>query len=324
MTLPRRLALATPLALAAPLVAPLAQDRPLRLVVASAAGANADLVARLLAAEAEAPFGRRILVENQPAASGQRAVEQVARAEPDGETLLFGTASQLVMNLALFENPAVDVTRAIRGIALVNRVPMVLAIPATDPAPDLASFVGQLRMGGPAQYGSGPVGTTTHVVGARFVAETSLARLDLVHVPYPSSALALTDLMAGRLSFMFDAALTALPHHRAGRVRILGVAAETRLPAAPDLPTLAEAGLPGFTGSTWNSIAGPAAMPDALVLRLAARFNEVLARPGMRRRLVELGSELPGEPLTPAQVDGFYAAERALWLPLLRQMPLRG
>ncbi len=324
MFISRRLALA---ALSAPIVAPRtprAQDRPLRLVVASAAGANADLAARLLASEAEPLFGRRILVENQPAASGQRAVEVVARAEPDGETLLFGTASQLVMNLALFENPAVDVTRAIRGITLVNRVPMVLAVPASEPATDLASFVGRLRMGGAAQYGSGPVGTTTHVVGARFVAETGLARLDLVHAPYPSSAQALTDLMAGRLSFMFDAALTALPHHRAGRLRILGVAAEARLPAAPDLPTLTEAGLPGFTGSTWNSVAGPSAMPEAVVTRLADKFNAALARAELRRRLVELGSELPGEPLSPAQVDGFYAAERATWLPLLRATPLRG
>jgi tripartite-type tricarboxylate transporter receptor subunit TctC len=321
MTASRRAALALPLLL--PAVAR-AQERPLRLIVASAAGANADVVARLLAAETEPLFGRRILVENMPAASGMRAVETVARAEPDGETLLFGTASQLVMNLAMVENPPVDVERAIRGITLVNRVPMVLTVPGADPAPTLAEFVGRLRMGGPAQYGSGPVGTTTHVVGARFVQETGLTRGDLVHVPYQSSAVALTDLMAGRLTFMFDAALTALPHHRAGRLRILGVAAERRLPAAPDLPTLIEGGLPGFTGATWNSIAAPSALPEPLVTRLAERFNAALARPELRQRLLDLGSELPGEPLAPAQVDDFYRAERATWLPLLRATPLRG
>ncbi len=300
----------------------LAQERPLRLIVASAAGSNADVIARLLTAEAEPVFGRRILIENLPAASGQRAVEQAARAEPDGETLLFGTSSQLVMNLALFDNQAVDVERALRGIALINRVPMVLCVPASDPAQNLGEFLGRLRLGGPSQYGSGPVGTTTHVVGARFVQQAGLLRGDLVHVPYQSSALALTDLMAGRLTFMFDAAVTALPQHRAGRIRILGVAAERRLPAAPDLPTLIEAGMDGFAGSTWNSIAAPVGLPDALAEQLARRFATILGSASFRARLTELGSELTEEPLTPAQVDGFYAAERALWLPLLRANPV--
>lgn len=321
MTLSRRTALGGLLAL--PAFAGRAQDRPLRLVVASAAGGNADVVARILAAAAEPTFGRRILVENIPTASGQRAVELVARAEPDGETLLFGTSSQLVMNLALFENPAVDVERALRGVAMINRVPMALCVAAADTAQNLPELLGRLRLGQAAQYGSGPVGTTTHVVGARFVQLAGLARNDLVHVPYGSSALALTDLMAGRLTFMFDAAVTALPHHRAGRIRVLGIAAEQRLPAAADLPTLAEAGLDGFTGSTWNSIAAPAGLPEPTRQRLAERFNAVLFAPAFRQRLLEMGSEMPQEPMTPDQVDQFYAAERALWLPMLRASPVQ-
>lgn len=324
MVISRRAALAAALALPLPLAAPArAQARPMRLIVASAAGANADVVARLLAAEAEGVLERRILVENMPAASGMRAVEAVATAAPDGETLLFGTASQLVMNLALFPNPPVDVTTAIRGIAMVNRVPMVLCVSGTDPARNLPELLGRLRQGGPAQYGSGPIGTTTHIVGARFVEQAGLARGDLVHAPYPSSAQALTDLMAGRLTFMFDAALTALPHHRAGRIRILGVAAETRLPAAPDLPTMIEAGMDGFTGSTWNSIAGPAGLPAPRLAALAEGFNTALARPALRQRLAEMGSELPDGPPSPEQVDAFYARERETWLPLLRATPMR-
>ena len=321
MNISRRAALTAPLLLAAPA---LAQGRPMRLIVASAAGANADVVARLLAVEAEDTLARRILVEKMPAASGMRAVEAVAAAAPDGETLLFGTASQLVMNLALFPNPAVDVTTAIRGIAMVNRVPMVLCVAGTDPARSLAELLGRLRGGGPVQYGSGPIGTTTHIVGARFVEQAGLARGDLVHAPYPSSAQALTDLMAGRLTFMFDAAVTALPHHRAGRIRILGVAAETRLPAAPDLPTMIEAGMEGFTGSTWNSIAGPMALPPARLAALAEGFNAALTRPALRRRLAEMGSELPDGQPSPAEVDAFYARERDIWLPLLRTTPMRG
>jgi len=301
-----------------------AQTRPIRLIVASAAGANADVVARLVAAEWEGAAGRRVMVENQPAMAGSRAVELVARAEPDGETLLFGTVSQLVMNLALFDNLPVDVARAIRGVAFINHVPMALVVSAEEASQDLASFLGRLRVEqGPMQYGSGPVGTTTHVVGARFAMAADITRGDLVHVPYTSSALALTDVMAGRLTFMFDAAVTALAQHRAGRVRILGIAAEQRLPAAPDILTLAEAGLPGFTGGTWNSIAAGSALPDAVALRLNATLNGLLARPALRARLDAMGSAPLGAPMSPDEVDAFYAAERALWMPMLRASGIR-
>ena len=315
----RRALLATPLALPA-----LAQDqRPLRLVVASAAGANADVVARLVAADAEPVLGRRIMIENLPAASGMRAVEAVVRAQPDGETLLFGTISQLVMNIALFDPPPVDVAAGLRGLTMINLVPMALVVPASASAQDLRGFIAQQRRGGRAEYGSGPVGTTTHVVGARFAADTGIARPELVHVPYSSSALALTDVIAGRLTFMFDALLTALPHHRDGRARILGVAAQRRLPAAADIPTIDEAGLPGFTGYTWNSIAAPSAMPEATAQRLAEVFNTALRRPALRDRLAGMGSELPDEPWTKREVDAFYAAERARWVPIIRASGVR-
>lgn len=325
MPLARRRFLALPaLLLAAPALAQNGAYRPLRLVVASAAGANADVVARLLAAAWEPAAGRRIVVENQPAAAGSRAVEAVARAAPDGETLLFGTISQLVMNQALFDSLPADVERAIRGIAFINRVPMALAVPAADPAGDLATFLGRMRLErGPKQYGSGPAGTTTHVVGARFAQAAEITRGDLVHVPYQSSALALADLMAGRLTFMFDAAVTALPHHRAGRLRILGIAAERRLPAAPDIPTISEAGLPGFAGGTWNSVAAPAGLPDALAARLNAQLRAVLGAPALRERLEAMGSEPLGPPMTPAEVDAFYAAERAVWIPAIRNAGIR-
>lgn len=324
MPLSRRVLLAAPLcALASPAVR--AQPaRPIRLIVASAAGANADVVARLVAAAWEEVEGRRILVENQPAVAGSRAVELVARAEPDGETLLFGTVSQLVMNLALFDSLPVDVTTAISGIAFINHVPMALVVGADPAMPDLATFLGRLRIEqGPMQFGSGPTGTTTHVVGARFAQAAEITRGDLVHVPYSSSALALTDVIAGRLTFMFDAAVTALPHHRSGRARILGVAAAQRLPAAPDIPTLEEAGLPGFTGGTWNSIAAPGGLPKTTAQRLNATLNTVLARPALRERLEAMGSAPIGAAMTPAEVDALYAAERALWVPMLRASGIR-
>jgi tripartite-type tricarboxylate transporter receptor subunit TctC len=290
-----------------------------RLVVASAAGSNADIVARLLAAALEEAHGQRFLVENIPTASGTRAVEQAARAAADGHTLLFGTASQLVMNLALFPTApgGVDVERDVRGVAMVNRVPMALAVPPGEPAADLPAFVARLRAEGPArfQYGSGPRGTTTHIVGALFAERAGLA--GVVHVPYQSSAQALTDLGAGRLTFMFDALVTALPAARGGLVRLLGVASEARVAAAPELPTLAERGLPGFVGATWNTVAAPTALPDPLAEAINAAVAAALARPDLRRRLADLGGKAEA-PVPPAGVDAFYRAERALWLPVLR------
>lgn len=321
-------ALGTSGLLAAPLATPgRASDaaarwpsRPVRLIVASAAGGNADLVARLLAAELEAAHGGRVVVENMPAVSGVRAVEAAARAEPDGHTLLVGTSSQLVMNLALFDPLPVDLEREVRGVAMLNRVPMALAVPASEPARDLAAFRARLAASGAeAAYGSGPTGTTTHIAGALFVARSGVRAL---HVPYTSSALAATDLVAGRLAFMFDALVTALPHAREGRTRLLALASARRSPAAPDLPTMAEAGLPGFEAATWNSVAAPAALPDALAREINAAVGAALARPALAERLAALGAEPLGDP-PPEEVDAFYRAERALWLPVLRDAGVR-
>lgn len=295
---------------------------PIRLVVASAAGANADLVARLIAPDLEDALGRRIIVENQAAVSGMRALEAVARAAGDGETLLLGTVSQLVMSLALFDPPPVDMA-ALRGIAMVNRVPMTLVAHPDVTAPDLASLRTRLA-GRRVQVGSGPNGTTTHVTAARFVADARLRDgFDTEIIPFQSSAVALTDLTAGRLSMMFDAIVTALPHHRGGRTRMLAVASEHRSPVAPEVPTMAEFGLPRWVAHTWNSISAPASMPEALALRLNAAVVAVLDRPGLRQRLADLGSEPFSEPLGPSDVDRFYATERALWLPVARAAGVR-
>lgn len=317
----RTLVAATLGALAMPAI-PRASGATTRLVVASAAGGNADLVARMIAPDLEAALGRRILVENQAAVSGMRALEAVARAEGDGDTLLLGTLSQLVMSLAQFDPPPVDMA-ALRGIAMVNRVPMTLVAHPDFAAPDLAGFRARLA-GQRVQVGSGPRGTTTHVTAARFVTDARLRDgADTEVVAYQSSAVALTDLTAGRLTMMFDAIVTALPHHRGGRTRMLAVASERRSPVAPEVPTMAEFGLPRWVAHTWNSISAPASMPEERALALNAAIVSVLDRPGLRQRLAELGSEAFSEPLGPRDVDRFYAAERELWVPIARAAGVR-
>ncbi len=308
-------------ALAAPVLAPgLAQAqafpaKPIRLVVASAAGGNADVIARLVANDLEPRLGQRVLVENIPAASGMRATEDVSRSAPDGHTLLVGTSSQLVFNMAMFDPMPVDLPRTLTGVAMLNFVPLVLCVNKDNPAATLRDYIALVKAApGRYQYGSGPVGTTTHVVGLLFARQAGLL---VEHVPYQAGAQAMRDLIAGRLSHMFDVAVTAIPQLKAGAVRGLGLSALVRSPALPDLPTIHEAGLPNFQGQTWNSIAAPAGTPKPIVDKLNAEIAAVLDAAAMRARLVELGSTV-SEGLTPAQVDAFYASERDLWIPIVR------
>jgi tripartite-type tricarboxylate transporter receptor subunit TctC len=318
----RRTLLKTSAAAAAVLAAPAylrAQSfpsRPLRLIVASSAGGNADVVTRLMAPELEQRLGQRIVVENLAASSGMQGTEAVARAAPDGHTLLVGTASQLVFNLALFDPMPFDLVGSLRGVAMINKVPLLLLVNPNDPAANMRDYVARLRAApGRYQYGSGPRGTTTHITGLMWA---RAAGVEVQHVPYRAGAEGLRDLMAGRISHQFDVAVTAIPHVQSRALRALAVTGRSRLQLLPDLPTAAEQGLPGFEGFTWNSIAAPVGTPQPVVERLNREIQAVLEVAALRERLVGWGSEFTG-PMSPAQVDAFYAEDRRVWVPLVRE-----
>jgi tripartite-type tricarboxylate transporter receptor subunit TctC len=312
-------ALAQP-ALAQPALAQPWPSRPIRLVVASAPGGNADVVARIVAAALEPMLGQPILVQNLPAASGMRATETAARAEADGYTWLFGTSSQLVHNLALFEKLPVDIVALLRGVALVNIAPAVLTVPAQGGPATLDAYIEAARArAGAVELGSGPPGTTTHVSGLLFARAAGIA---LLPVPYNAGSLAMADMLAGRIASMIDISVTAIPPIQQGTVRGLAVAAENRLAALPDVPTMDEAGVPGFTAATWNSIAMPAETPAAIVAQLNRMVNAVVQAPAMRERLAGLGTIVP-PPMSAPQVEAFYARERALWIPAVRATGVR-
>lgn len=289
---------------------------PIRLIVAQGGGGNADVVARILVEALEPALGQTIVVENNGAASGMRATEEVSAAAPDGYTLLVGTASQLVHNIALFEPLPVDIATTLRGVAMINEVPMVLCVPAASPDADLAALTARLQADPAAfQYGSGPAGTTTHITGALFL--DRIGAPGVVHVPYPRSPDAMVDLVAGRLSFLFDPSLTAIGQVQGGAVRALGVSAPDRLAALPDVPTMTEAGLDGFVSQTWNTIAAPAGTSDEIVMALNGMVNQIVQSDAMRTRLQDLASIVPAAK-TPAEVDAYYAAQRETWIPVVR------
>ena len=294
---------------------------PIRLVVAQGGGGNADVVARILVQALEPALGQRIVVENNATASGMRATEDVSTAAPDGYTLLVGTSSQLVHNIALFDPLPVDIATTLRGVAMINEVPMVLCVPAGSRDADLAALTARLQAEPTAfQYGSGPAGTTTHVTGALFLDRIGAG--GVVHIPYPRSPEAMVDLIAGRLTFVFDPSLTAIGQVSGGAVRALGVAAPVRLPALGDVPTMEEAGLPGFVSQTWNTIAAPAETPEEIVTTLNGVINEIVQSEAMRTQLEGLASIVPAA-MTPAEVDAYYADQRATWIPVVRDTGVR-
>jgi tripartite-type tricarboxylate transporter receptor subunit TctC len=288
---------------------------PIRLVVASGAGGNADVVARIVSTEMEERLGQRIIVENLSKASGMQATEAVSNANPDGYTLLVGTSSQLVHNLALFDPLPVDVTQTLRGVAMINEVPMILCVNKDDPAQSLSDLIAQIQSNPDRmQYGSGPVGTTTHITGALFLERIGA---DILHVPYPKSGEAMRDLIAGRLNFVFNPSITASLQVRNGSVRPLAVTAPQRLDAIPEIPTMAEAGLPDFVSQTWNTVAAPAGTPEAIIRRLNETVNEIVQSGKVRKRFTDLAAIVP-KAKTPAEVDDYYARQRATWIPVVR------
>lgn len=291
-------------------------NQPIRLITASAASGNAFIVAQIIAAELERKLGQRIVLEAVPQNSGMRATEMVSGAPPDGYTLLVGTSSQLVFNMATFDPMPVDLPRTLRGVAMMNAVPLILTVKADNPARTMQDYIGSLKANpGRVQYGSGPLGTTTHVTGMMWA---RAAGVQVEHVPYNAGADAMRDVIGGRLGHVFDVAVTALPQIRGGAARGLAITSPQRSEAAPDIPTVAEQGLAGFEAQTWNSIAAPAALPQAIADRINAEVRATLAMPEVRRRLAELASTFfPA--WSPAEVDAYYAAERAKWIPVVRQ-----
>lgn len=288
---------------------------PIRLVVASGAGGNADVVARIIAAELEPKIDQRILVENLSKSSGMQGTEAVSKATADGYTLLVGTSSQLVHNIALFEPLPVDIKTTLRGVAMMNEVPMILCVNKDGPFTDVKDLIAKVKAD-PAsfQYGSGPVGTTTHITGVLFLSKLGL---DITHVPYPKSGEALRDLIAGRLSYQFIPTLSAIGQVRDGAVKALAVAAPTRLEALPDVPTVSEAGVDGFVSQTWNSIAAPAGTPDEIVMKVNGLVNDVVQSKEVRDRLTNLGSIVPAA-MTPSDVDAYYKRQRDIWIPVVQ------
>jgi tripartite-type tricarboxylate transporter receptor subunit TctC len=287
-------------------------DRNIMMVVPFAAGGSTDIMARLLAERLGQELGQKLIIENRPGAASNRGAVSVARAAPDGYTLLVAT-STLAANVALYTTMGFDLQKDLVPVSLLTRIPNVLVVNNDFPAKTLAEFIDHARRNPRAiNYGSSGVGASQHLAGALFA---SMTQTEMVHVPYRGGSQANSDLLGGQIQAVFAPLVEVLPFIDAARLRPLAVTTKERSPRLPEVPTVAET-LPGFEIVLWNGLFAPAGTPQPIVDRLAAEVRKVMADPAMQRLQAEQGNAVVNS--TPAEFKLFLAAEVEKWSELVK------
>ena len=288
-------------------------DKPLRIVVPFAAGGSTDVTARLVAQALGERLGQSIIVDNRAGAGGNIAAEHVARAEPDGYTLILATSSTHATNAALYRRLPFNPVRDFTPISQIAFIPNLLVVNPDVPVNSVAELVAYAKARpGQLNYGSGGAGTSLHLAAAVFAYR---AGIDMVHVPYRGGAPVAADLISGKLQVSFSPLVEVLQQVRAGKLHALGVTTARRSAVLPDIPTISEV-IPGYEVALWNGIMGPAGLPAPVVERLASEITAIVGSPEMRSRLGEQGSDPVGS--TPQEFAAFVAAEQTKWAELVR------
>ncbi len=283
-------------------------------MVPFAPGGSTDIVARLIGERLSTSLGQPVVIENRAGAGGNIGADAVAKAAPDGYTLLMATTGVMAINNALYKTMPFDAATDLAPVIYAASITNVLAVPLELPARNVAELVALAkREPGKLSFASSGAGSSTHLSGELFKA---LAGVDLVHIPFKGSGQALVDVIAGRVSMIFDNMPSALPHIKGGKLRALGVTGSKRTGALPEAPTIAEAGVAGYESLSWSGIAVPAATPRDVVARLNREIGAILARDDMRQKLAEQGAETVGGP--PEAFDAHVKAEREKWSRLIR------
>jgi tripartite-type tricarboxylate transporter receptor subunit TctC len=286
------------------------------MVVPFSAGGPTDTIARILSARMSSALGQTVVVENTTGAGGSIAVARVARAAPDGYTLGIGHIGTHVINGAIYQLPY-DLLKDLAPVALVASNPQIVVSKNAAPAKDLKELLAWVKANQEKiSYGTGGAGTPSHISGVYFQKVTG-AQIQIVH--YRGSAPALQDIMAGHIDLMFDQAASSLPLIRGGKIRAYAVTSKTRLEAQPDIPTVDEAGLPGFYMAVWHGVWVPAGTPKAVIDRLNDAIVQTLGDPSTRKRLADLGQEIPPrEQQSPAALGAHHKAEIEKWWPVIK------
>jgi tripartite-type tricarboxylate transporter receptor subunit TctC len=287
--------------------------RPIRMVVGFAPGGGTDLTARPVAQKLSELLGQQVIVENRPGAAGNIATEQVARAAPDGYTILMGTIAALAINPSLYGNlkfdPETDFAPVIQVVDATNILALHPSVRANS-VQELIALAKQTSL----SAGSSGIGATGHLAIELF---NLMAGVKLVHVPYKGGAPAMTDLVGGQVQLVFATAASAVPQIKAGRIKGIAVTTARRSALMPELPTLSEAGLPGFDANNWYGIVVPARTPRAIINQLNAEVTKILNMPDVRTTLFNQG--LDPAPGTPEQFGAYIRSERIKWAKVIKE-----
>jgi tripartite-type tricarboxylate transporter receptor subunit TctC len=284
-------------------------SKPIKFVVPYPPGGASDVTARILGQKLSEAFGQPVVIENRPGANGNIALAEVAKAAPDGYTILMGNVGPNAINASLYKTLPFDPIASFAPITLTSTVPIVLLVNPALPVKDAKELIAYIEANpGKTNFASGGNGSATHLTAEMF---KSMAGLDTVHVPYKGDAAAMTALMAGEVTMTFATIVAAMPQIKGGRVKVIGVAAKQRLATLPDVPTVAESALPGFESTSWGGVLAPAGTPPAIIASLQAEIAKALRFPDVRERLAGLGAEIVGS--SSAEFADYLKAEIAKW-----------
>ena len=294
-------------------------NKSIRLVVPFAPGGSTDLLARILAEELRMDLGQTVVVENKPGAGGNIGGDLVAKSPADGYTLLMAAAGPTVINPSLYGNMPFDPAKDLAPVSLLVRDYNLMAVNPAVPAKTVQEFIAYAKAH-PKEiaFGSPGNGTPAHLGGELF---NQMTGTTMLHVPYKGSGPAVSALISGQINVMIDNMPALLPQVKAGRLRALAVASETRASGAPDIPTVSESGLPGFTVTAWKGLMVPAGTPPAVIKRLNAALVKALAKPEVHKRLVALGADPVGS--TPEAFAELIARETKSWGALVKSTGVR-
>ena len=288
--------------------------KPIRWIVPYAAGGFADIRARRIGIDLAKLLGQPVVIENRAGAGGVIGTDVVAKAAPDGYTIGMGNLAALSVNVSLMKKLPYDPIKDLQPIVLIERSALIFTAGPGLPAKTLQEVIAYAKANpGKLGFGSSGIGGAHHLSGEMLKLRTGI---DIVHVPYKGGAPAAADVMAGHLPMMFEMGYAAVPSIKGGKVRALAVTSTRRLPLLPDVPTMAEAGLPGFESANWQGVVVPAGTPRVIVDRLNKEFNAILAMPEQREAILATASEVGGG--TPEQFRDLIASETVKWAEVVK------
>ena len=289
-------------------------EKSVRVIVPFAPGGSTDIVARIMSQKLTERLKQSVVIDNRGGGGGNIGSDLVAKAPPDGHTLLIGTVGSLTINPSLYKKMPYNPLRDLTPIAYFGSTPNVLVVHTSLPVKSVKELIALARSKpGQLNYAAAGTGGSVHLAGELF---KSLAKVDMVHVPYKGSGPALIDLLGGQTQLMFSTMPPALPHVKSGRLRALGMTGAKRSPLVPDLPTIAESGLPGYEITQWWGLLGPAAMPAAIVTRLNSETNAILQQPDVKERFSNEGADTA--PNTPVWFASYMKSEVAKWAKVVK------